>query len=56
MAESSKPITLVIADDHPIVRRGLQGLLETQPDFRVIGEAGDGLETVRLVAQISPRS
>ena len=34
--------TIVLADDHPIVRQGLKTVLEAEPDFRVIGEAGDG--------------
>jgi len=48
--------TIVLADDHPIVRQGLKTVLEAEPDFRVIGEAGDG-QAVRtkirgLAAQI----
>jgi DNA-binding NarL/FixJ family response regulator len=42
-------IRLVIADDHPIVRAGLQGLLSSQPDFDLIGEAADGIEALELV-------
>jgi DNA-binding NarL/FixJ family response regulator len=47
-------ITLVLADDHHVVRQGLQTLLETEPDFHIVGESGDGLETVQLVERLSP--
>jgi two-component system, NarL family, response regulator NreC len=47
-------ISIVLADDHPVVRRGMQTLLEAEPDFAVIGEAGDGLECVRLVENLQP--
>jgi DNA-binding NarL/FixJ family response regulator len=41
-------IRIVIADDHPIFRKGLRWLLEAEPGFIVVGEAGDGEEAVRL--------
>ena len=47
-------ISIVLADDHPVVRRGMQALLVAEPDFSVVGEAGDGLETVRLVERLQP--
>ncbi len=47
-------IRLIIADDHPIVRAGLQGLLASQPDFEVIGEAANGREAVELVRTHRP--
>jgi len=37
------PITIVLADDHHIVRQGVRALLESEPGFTVIGEASDGL-------------
>ncbi|HEX9871939.1 MAG TPA: response regulator transcription factor [Candidatus Tectomicrobia bacterium] len=46
--------TVVLADDHPVVRQGLHALLETQSDFIVVGEAADGLEAVRLVERLKP--
>jgi DNA-binding NarL/FixJ family response regulator len=49
-----KPIRIVIADDHPIVRDGLRRLLETEKDFEVVGQAADGREAVRLVRQLRP--
>ena len=39
-----------VVDDHPVVRDGLRGMLDGQPDFEVVGEAGDGREAVALVA------
>jgi DNA-binding NarL/FixJ family response regulator len=42
-----RPIRILIADDHAVVRRGLRLVLESEPDLRVVGEAGDGAEAVR---------
>jgi two-component system, NarL family, nitrate/nitrite response regulator NarL len=53
-ATAARPVNIVIADDHTIFREGLRRLLETEPAFRVIGEAGDGGEAVRLVQQLKP--
>lgn len=47
-------IRILIADDHPLVRDGLQTLLSTQSDFVVIGAASDGREALRLVASLEP--
>jgi len=47
-------LRLVLADDHPVVRKGLRALLEVEPDLRVAGEAADGLEAVKLVEQEKP--
>jgi two-component system, NarL family, response regulator NreC len=46
--------TIVLADDHPIVRQGMRGLLETEPGFVVVGEAGDGREAVESVERLQP--
>ena len=48
------PIRIVIADDHPVFRAGLQGLLSGQADFQVVGEASNGREAVNLVRLTSP--
>ena len=50
----SKPIRIVVADDHPVVRDGLIAMLQTQSDFEVIGEAGDGAEALHMVAERTP--
>lgn len=47
-------ITLVVADDHPIVRGGLVALLGTDPDIDVIGEASDGVEAVEAALRLRP--
>ena len=47
-------IRLVIADDHPIVRDGLSGMFAADPDFEVVGEAGDGAEAIRLAEALQP--
>jgi len=44
----------VIADDHPLLRDGLIAVLSTQPDFDVIGEAGDGAEAIQKVMALRP--
>ncbi len=49
-----KPITILIADDHPVVRDGLRRILETEPDFQVVAEAGSGVEATRLTRQFKP--
>ncbi len=49
-----KHIRLVIADDHPVVRAGLQGMLASQADFEIVGEATTGVEAVAMVARLCP--
>lgn len=49
-----QPIRIVIADDHPIFRDGLRRLLESEPNLKVLGEASDGAEAVRLAHQLKP--
>jgi DNA-binding NarL/FixJ family response regulator len=49
-----KLIRIVLADDHPVFRRGLRDLLESEPDFRVVGEASDGTEVLKLVRKAKP--
>jgi two-component system, NarL family, response regulator NreC len=46
--------TIILADDHPIVRRGLRSVLEAEKGFSLVGEAGDGLEAVRMVENLQP--
>ena len=47
-------IRIVVVDDHPIVRAGLQGLLATQPDFEIVGEAANGRDGVAVVERVRP--
>jgi DNA-binding NarL/FixJ family response regulator len=50
----SPPIRVAVADDHPVVRDGLVAMLETQPDFVVVGEAGNGPDALGLVETTQP--
>jgi len=50
----SQNIRIVIADDHPIFRDGLRRLLEAEPGLKVIGEASDGADAVKLARQLKP--
>jgi len=49
-----KKITLLLADDHTIVRQGFRKILELARDFEVVGEAEDGLQAAALVAELRP--
>ena len=51
---SVKPIRLILADDHTLVRAGIRALLEKLPGVEVVGEAGDGREVLNLVKQHRP--
>jgi DNA-binding NarL/FixJ family response regulator len=51
---AAAPVRIVVADDHQIVRSGFAGLLDTQPDFTVVGTAEDGAEAVRVCRETSP--
>lgn len=46
--------TILLADDHPVVRQGLTKLLETEPDFAILGEVSDGLEVLARVDTLRP--
>jgi NarL family two-component system response regulator LiaR len=48
------PIRVLIADDHAILRKGIRALLSTEPDIEVVGETGDGLETVAQAQALRP--
>jgi two-component system, NarL family, response regulator LiaR len=50
----SEVIRVLIADDHAILRKGIRALLGTEPDMEVVGETGDGLETVALARALRP--
>ncbi|MEM9930538.1 MAG: response regulator transcription factor [Bacteroidota bacterium] len=48
------PITIVLVDDHALVRDGIKSLLEGESDLQVIGEASDGLEAITIIDQLKP--
>ncbi len=54
LVRNTEATCILIADDHPIFRDGLRMLLETEPEFRVVGEARDGEEAIRLARQLKP--
>jgi len=51
----TEPLTIVIADDHPLFRKGLRALLGTPPQVQVVGEAASGSESARLAEQLRLR-
>lgn len=53
-ATTGRPIRILIADDHPVVRDGLSAILSTQADFQVVGEAATGRETVARALELQP--
>ena len=54
MEESAPTINIVISDDHALFREGLRKLLEAEPGMRIVGEAVDGEDTVRVVGELKP--
>jgi two-component system, NarL family, response regulator LiaR len=54
MENQQQPITLLIVDDHIVVRQGLRTFLETQPELKVIGDTASGEEALRMVEQFVP--
>ena len=51
---NNQPITIVLADDHRMVREALRSLLEAEPDFQVVAEAADGQAAAELVEKLAP--
>ncbi|GAA2710220.1 DNA-binding response regulator [Actinoplanes palleronii] len=51
---SDRPIRMLIADDHPIVRDGLSSMFASAPGFEVLGQAADGAEAVRMAQALTP--
>lgn len=47
-------VTILLADDHPLVRRGLHSLLQTEPGLTVVGEAEDGLQVLQMAEKLRP--
>lgn len=54
MEASGYKMSILIADDHPVMRQGLRAILAKEPDMRVIGEAGDGAEAIARFEQLRP--
>ena len=54
MEMKSGKVRILLADDHTIFRDGLRKLLEAEPDFEIVGEAGDGADAVTMVQQVKP--
>jgi DNA-binding NarL/FixJ family response regulator len=50
----TEPITIILVDDHEVVRKGVRGYLDTLPDFRVVGEASSGEEAIDQVMELIP--
>jgi DNA-binding NarL/FixJ family response regulator len=54
MSEPSRAIRIIVADDHQVVRTGFAALLDTQPDFTVVGTASDGAEAIKIARELRP--
>jgi DNA-binding NarL/FixJ family response regulator len=52
--ECEKRIRILIADDHLLIRKGLNCMLSIEPDLEIVGEARDGVEAVELAAKLQP--
>lgn len=51
---ASRPISILLVDDHPILRAGLRTLIDAQPDMQVVGEASDGAEAIDRARALKP--
>ncbi|MFE6696657.1 response regulator [Streptomyces sp. NPDC057718] len=50
----ARTVTLVVVDDHPVVRDGLRGMFTAAPGFEVLGEAADGVDALAVVGELDP--
>lgn len=50
----TKPTRVLLADDHPWVRKGMRNILQRNPDIEVVGEASNGLQAIEMVEKLSP--
>jgi DNA-binding NarL/FixJ family response regulator len=51
---TTEPTTVLLADDHPMVRAGLRGMIDAEPDLTVVGEAGSGAEAIAMAEKLRP--
>jgi DNA-binding NarL/FixJ family response regulator len=54
MNQHSKTLRILVVDDHEVVRRGVRGILKRQRRFQIVGEASNGMEALKLAAQLKP--
>jgi two-component system NarL family response regulator len=54
MSQPTRPICLLVVDDHPVIREGIGAVIAEQRDMTVVGEAGDGIEALSLFEQHRP--
>ena len=54
MSQSKQPIRVILADDHPVVRRGLAAIVGVEDDIEVVGEAENGQEAINLTRSLEP--
>ncbi|HEX4136299.1 MAG TPA: response regulator transcription factor [Bryobacteraceae bacterium] len=52
--ETTKPITIVLADDHGIVREGIAAYCNARPELKILGQSSDGAEAVELILSLKP--
>jgi DNA-binding NarL/FixJ family response regulator len=53
--KASRPVRILLADDHDVIRKGLRALLESQEDWRICAEAATGEEAVKFATELKPR-
>jgi DNA-binding NarL/FixJ family response regulator len=51
---TTEPTRVLLADDHPVVREGLRGMIDAEPDLTVVGEAGSGAEAIAMAESLCP--
>lgn len=51
---TARNVRILLVDDHPVVRAGMRTVLESQPDFSLVGEAEDGLDAMKKTAELQP--
>lgn len=47
-------VTIALVDDHPVIRRGIKALLDSEKDFEIVGETGNGFESVQMIELLQP--